>query len=153
MFIRSAACLFALMITATASLAQERQWTMDVTETDAFMVFGVPETDDVGVSFWCTLGTPKIKIFVPEGGSDLKPFQTIKFNFEVGGSNFRTDGKTASNEESGGVSVEGELQTNDPFFMALAKQDRFSITAGNHKATYPLDGAEVETFIGVCQAK
>jgi hypothetical protein len=81
MFIRSAACLFALMITATASLAQERQWTMDVTETDAFMVFGVPETDDVGVSFWCTLGTPKIKIFVPEGGSDLKPFQTIKFNF------------------------------------------------------------------------
>ena len=46
--------LATLVLGSAPSLAQERIWTLDQTDAEVYLVFGVPETDDVGVSFWCT---------------------------------------------------------------------------------------------------
>ena len=45
-----------LIAAATASTAaQERQWTLDASDEDAYLIFGVPESDDVGLSLWCPI--------------------------------------------------------------------------------------------------
>ena len=54
-----------LVLGSTLALAQERIWNLDQTDQEAYLVFGVPETDDVGVSFWCTLQSGIVKIYVP----------------------------------------------------------------------------------------
>jgi hypothetical protein len=46
-------------------LAQEREWNFNTGDEEAYLVFGVPESDDVGVSFWCTIGRGDIGIFLP----------------------------------------------------------------------------------------
>ena len=64
--------LAALMLGPTLAMAQERIWNLDQTDQEAYLVFGVPETDDVGVSFWCTLQSGIVKFYVPETDPDLE---------------------------------------------------------------------------------
>ena len=135
------------------ALAQERQWAFDMTDTDAYFVFGVPETDDVGVSFWCTFGTNKIKIFVPESGSDIKPNSFADFSVFVANRAFVVNAKTASSELSDKASMEGELAPSAALFDVLKVSDRFQIIAGNHTTTYPLDGDDIKNLVTVCSAK
>ena len=63
---------------ALPASAQEREWIFDTGDEDAYLVFGVPESDDAGVSFGCTLQSGEIRIFLPEAGDDLKPNATIR---------------------------------------------------------------------------
>ncbi len=138
---------------ATEAEAQERQWSFDMTDSEAYLVFGVPETDDVGISFWCTFGTAKIKIFVPEGGTDIKPNEVANFTMTVADKPYIVSAKSAVNELSVGVSLEGELETTAPLFTALKEANRLQVTAGNHTTTYPLDSAEFNNLITICSAK
>ncbi|MDO8353983.1 MAG: hypothetical protein Q7T14_11020, partial [Aestuariivirga sp.] len=48
------------------SLAQERVWTLDQTDAEVYLVFGVPETDEVGVSFWCTQQSGIVRLYFHE---------------------------------------------------------------------------------------
>ena len=57
--------LATLVLGSGLSLAQERIWTLDQTDAEVYLVFGVPETDDVGVSFWCTQQSGIVKIVFP----------------------------------------------------------------------------------------
>jgi hypothetical protein len=106
--------------------AQEREWLLDAAEEDAFLVFGVPETDDVGVSFWCKLASGKIKIFFPEGSPDLKPDTSADFVLTIGGTAKTLSGKTTANAATGATSIESEMPLDDPVIVALDKADRFT---------------------------
>lgn len=143
----------ALAALTTTAFAQERQWSFDTTDTEAYLVFGVPETDDVGISFWCTFGTEKIKIFVPEAGTDIKPDTTANFTIIIADKPFVVSGKAASSELSDRASLEGELANNDPLLAALKSADRMQVTAGNHTSTYPLDSNEISNLLTICSAK
>lgn len=33
--------------------AQEREWSLDASDQEAYLIFGVADSDDVGVSLWC----------------------------------------------------------------------------------------------------
>ena len=46
---------FVTLLVSTLALAQERQWSLDTVNNQVFLVFGVPESDDVGLSFWCDI--------------------------------------------------------------------------------------------------
>ena len=72
--------VLALAAFSSPVLAQEREWAFDTGEADAYLVFGVPETDDVGVSFWCTIGSGEIRVFFPEAGDSLSAGQAVKWN-------------------------------------------------------------------------
>ena len=74
----------AMALCSNAVLAQERQWALDTADNDAFLVFGVAESDDVGISFWCTIGSDKLKVFVPEGSADLAPNITAPLVLKIG---------------------------------------------------------------------
>ena len=149
----TAAIGFLLVISASAALAQEREWNFDTGEDDAYLVFGVPETDDVGVSFWCTVGSGEIRIFVPEAGEKLIAGAAIKVDIEVRGNRFSLDGTAALNEETKTASAEAHIDSASPLFPALIAADRFSLKIGKEESVFPLQGADFDSLLRVCSRK
>ncbi len=141
---------FCILDTSFAT-AQEREWTIDQTDSDAYLVFGVPQTDDIGVSFWCKLQSNIIRFYAPETDAKLKIGSRVPFTMEVPPKSFRFKGKTSRNEESGSISLEAEMKQTDPLFAALESADYFSVRIGKVKQTYPLQEANFPGFLSVCK--
>ena len=141
------------MISASVALAQEREWNFDTGEDDAYLVFGVPETDDVGVSFWCAVGSGEIRIFLPEADEKLGAGATVKVDIEVGGNRFSLDGTAAPNEESGTTSAEAHIESGSPLVPALIAADRFTVKIGKEESVFPLQGADFDSLLRVCSHK
>jgi hypothetical protein len=142
--------LATLVLGSVPSLAQERIWTLDQTDAEVYLVFGVPETDDVGVSFWCTQQSGIVKLYFPESDPKLKPAEEVNFKLEVSAKIFPLKGKTAFNEESTGTSLEAELKTTDPVFAALQTANRFAVKIGSSNHVFPVGEADFPTFLDVC---
>ena len=132
------------------SVAQERIWNLDQTDQEAYLVFGVPETDDVGVSFWCTLGSGVVKIYIPEGDPSLKPGVSVDIKLEIASKTYPLKGKTSVNEEAATISFETELKTTDPIFSALREANHFAVKVGASNHVFPLSEADVPGLIEVC---
>lgn len=139
-----------LICAAGSAWAQEREWLFDTGDEDAYLVFGVPETDDAGVSFGCTLQSGDIRLFVPEAGEELKPDQKITVTLVVGGETFPYDATTTPNEMSGATSAEAEIPAGDAIFAALRKADRFEVRAGTEDNIFPLEGADFDSLVRAC---
>ena len=142
--------LAALVLGSAPALAQERIWTLDQTDAEVYLVFGVPETDDVGVSCWCTQQSGIVKLYFPESDPTLKPGVEVNFKLEVAVKSYPLKGKTAFNEESAGTSLEAELKTTDMVFAALQTANRFAVKAGSTSHVFPLGEADFPTFLDVC---
>ena len=150
MLARPLIVLATFVLGPSLALAQERVWTLDQTDAEVYLVFGVPETDDVGVSFWCTLQSGIVRLYFPESDSMLKPAVEIFFKLEVAGKTYPLEGKTALNEESTGTSLEAELKTTDPMFASLQTANHFAVKAGSTSHVFPLGDADFSTFLDVC---
>jgi hypothetical protein len=137
-----------LFSAATSAVAQERQWLLDAADQDVFLVFGVPDSNDVGVSFWCRIGKPDITLFLPMPQNAKAPAPELLI--DIAGKTFKTTGMLP--EEENGKTVEAKLPEREAAMTALKDTDRFSITIENHKAVYPLAGADFEGFLKLCSA-
>lgn len=135
----------------TSAMAQERQWSLDVNSEDAYLVFGVPESDDVGVSFWCTLRTGKIKFLVSESDPSLKPGTTARFTITADKTVARLRGKVESNGDAATTSLEAEIPASHPLFAALQLADRFRVEVGATEDVYPLIDADVTGLLSLCR--
>jgi hypothetical protein len=142
---------FAVVMLSVPSFAQEREWQLDATDQDAFLVFGVPQSDDVGVSFWCKLGSKKLKVMAPVIKGRVKNNANIPVIVQVGGKDFALTGRTAIGAKGNEDSVEAETQTKGPLIEALQANDRFSVKVGGHQATYPLLDADLPALLKLCQ--
>ncbi len=147
---RLSTMLAILVLGSAPSSAQERIWTLDQTDAEVYLVFGVPETDDVGVSFWCTQQSGIVRVYIPESDPKLKPGVDLDFALEVAAKTYPLKGKTAFNEESAGTSLEAELKTTDPVFSALQAANRFAVKLGGSKHVFPLSEADFPAFLDVC---
>jgi hypothetical protein len=136
----------ALSLAAPAS-AQERQWVLDAAGEDVFLAFGVPNTDDVGISFWCKIGQKSIRLFTPINGSVRRP----KVTLSVGTTHFHL--KTKLNNNEGAKSIEALLQPQTTILEALENAQRFEVTLGKHKTTYPLADADFQGLVTSCAGK
>jgi hypothetical protein len=149
--------LFRLLIILTVfvlgtslGLAQERVWNLDHTDQEAYLVFGVPETDDVGISFWCTLQSGVVRLYVPETDPNLKLAASVDFDLEIAAKIYPLKGKTAVNEESAGTSLEAELKASDPLFSILQNANHFAIKVGASNHVFPLGEADISGFLEAC---
>jgi hypothetical protein len=140
-------------LAATAARAQEREWLLDAADEDAFLVFGVPETDDVGVSFWCKIGSGKVKLFFPEGSADLQADSTADFTVTVDSKPHMLKGTTTANAMTGATSIETELPLDAPLLREMEQADRFAAKIGSHDSTYPLVDAGLASLFNLCRAK
>ncbi len=140
--------LFAVLCQGAA--AQERLWSLDAGDEDAYLVFGVPETDDVGISFWCTMGTGEISIFLPEADPAMQPEKTVPFTISAAETVAQLEGKTTANEEAGTTSLEAKVSDSQPIFAALKEADRFKVKVGAGENVYPLTDADVAGLLKLC---
>jgi hypothetical protein len=139
-----------LMVVALPAAAQEREWIFDTADEDAYLVFGVPDSEDAGISFGCTLQSGEIRLFVPEAGDDLKPDQKIKVIIDAHGKDFTYDGLTSPNEMAATTSAEATIPASDPLFTDLRNTDRFTVKTGTEENTFPLEGSDFESLVRAC---
>jgi hypothetical protein len=140
-----------LALCQSEACAQERTWMLDAVSEDAFLVFGVPETDDVGLSFWCKLTSGKVKIYIPDNAASLKPDSTVDVKITLNDQVFPFEGNTSENETSGATAVEFEVATADPMFAQLKTADRMQAAVGGRITIYPLFDADVGGLLSLCQ--
>lgn len=145
-------CVLAAVLACAAipALAQEREWIFDTADDDAYLVFGVPESEDTGISFGCPLQSGEIRVFVPAAGDELKPDQKIKLTIAVGGKDFTYDAVTSTNEMSATTSAEAPIPASDALFAELRKADRFTVKTGAEENTFPLEGSDFESLVRAC---
>ena len=145
--------LLSLAFTAamfSVAAAQERQWSLDKGDDNAYLVFGVPDSDDVGFSMWCKVRSGEIEIFLPETDPALAPDQTISFKMAAGDATGEFKGKTSANEMSDTISLEAKLSDNDPIFAGLLEADRFRVKVGAEEIVIPLFDADIAGLLALC---
>ena len=142
--------LFALFSTAAVSIAQEREWTLNASEKEAFLVFGVPDTDDVGLSFWCEIGTNKLSIFVNNISGQLKQDQTATIAIEINNKKFSVKAKAAVEKLGSLKSLEGQIASTDPILKAAENGSTLKTSILGHTNTYPLIDADFTGLLRTC---
>ena len=148
--------LFLLSLSLTAcfaasAAAQERQWSLDASDQDAYLVFGVPESDDVGLSIWCAIQSGKVKIFVPEVSEKLKFRHTAHLRLTAGKISLWLNGTLTPSEMSGIPSIETELPVMSPLFPAMQEADRLKVKVAGEEQIYPLIDADITGLIKLCR--
>ena len=143
-------CTACLLLPPGLAVAQEREWFFDVGDTEAYLVFGVPETDDAGISFWCPLRSGEIRIFLPETPKHLAAGASSAVSIRSGGETFSYSAMVETNEEAGSTSAEARTDTADTLFSMLQQEDRFTLTVGGEATVIPLAGADVAALLRVC---
>lgn len=135
------------------ALAQEREWTLDASEQEAYLIFGVPDSDDVGVSLWCPVNKGVVNLFVPRPTPELAKIgrRSVPLTLRVGDETATFAGKIDLNRQSATSSVEVEVPANDPLFKAMEKADRLSVKVDTQEVVFPLYNADVGTLLELCR--
>ena len=134
--------------------AQERQWTLDASDEDAYLIFGVADSDDVGVSLWCPIRKGVVNIFVPETDAGVTPGQQVTMTLSVGVAGETADimARAEENLEAGNPSAEGQIEAGHPIFSAMIKADRFHVKVSGQDYVFPLFDADLEGLLSLCRA-
>ena len=140
-----------LLLPASGAAAQERVWSLDASGEDVYMIFGVPETDDVGISFWCPVQNGEINVFQPLPGQQLTDGEMLPMTLVAGDVKLALNGTVDANAESGSPSVEAKLAADAPFLKALAEADRFHLKVKDITNVYPMTDADVGQLLDLCR--
>jgi hypothetical protein len=138
------------VINLQPSLAQERQWRLDASDKDAFLVFGVPDTDDAGLSFWCKIGSGTVSIFAPFDRNLIKKDQTAPVELAIDEQKFAIKMKASLDVSSKTGSLQGPVSVDGTVMQAVANSNTFSFTAFGQRKNYPLADADVAGLLRVC---
>jgi hypothetical protein len=150
---RSLAALLALGLFSCEALAQEREWTLDASDQEAYLIFGVADSEDVGVSLWCPAKKGIVNLYVPRPTSELQKLSRHKMPMTVtAGSETATFGaKIEVNPGAPSSSVEVEMPVDSPLLKALQKADRFTVKIDAQQVVFPLYDADVSGLLDLCR--
>lgn len=140
----------ALALSFSGAIAQERQWSLVASDQEAYLVFGVPDTDDVGLSFWCKIGTGKISIFAPIDKSLVKRNKRTKVKLEIDDNVFPIKMKAEVIKTAKSASLEGPVSISGTVMAAASHGQDFAFTAYGHRSSYPLIDADVSGLLQTC---
>ncbi len=148
-FVATAALFFTLCVASYAQ-AQEREWSLGTTEKQAFLVFGVPDTDDVGFSFWCDVGKSKISAFLPDTVAKLRRGERLTMKIDVDGKGFALPARANIDDGTAKMNVETSFGLKDLLMARLREADDMAITVKNHVSSFPLADADFDGFVDAC---
>jgi hypothetical protein len=134
----------------TSARSQEREWSLDRTDQDAFLVFGTPNTDDVGVSFWCGLGSKRLRFYLPLRAKPDDSDHQSELQFMIESETFKAAGKITTDQASEISTLEADFKIDDSLVLKLQSAGYFAVTADGQKRTIPLDGADFSGLIRLC---
>ncbi len=145
--------LAAMIANFSPSFAQERQWSLNALGPEAFLVFGVADTDDVGLSFWCKIGSGKISIFERFDREVIQKDQIAKVKLKVDAEVFDIKMQASVSNDSKAGSLEGPVSVDGTVMKAVLHAQSFSLTAFGHTSSYPLVDAEVDGLLKTCSGE
>jgi hypothetical protein len=142
-----------LGLLAGAAYAQEREWSLDASDDEAYLIFGVPETDDVGLSLWCPIGKGLVNVYLPVTTSEIPRAndKSAPLTISAGDQTATFRGKADVNPEAAVSSVEAEIAVDHPVLKALLTADRFKVSSGAFEVIYPLYDADVAGLLDLCK--
>lgn len=140
-----------MLLLAGAAFAQERQWTLDASDQDAYLIFGVPDSDDLGISLWCPIRQGTVNIFLPMIGEKMEAGTEITIILKAGDETAEIRGKTDDNLDAGVSSAEGQIEADHPVFEAMTKTDRFQVSVAKEEIILPLMEADVAGLLELCR--
>jgi hypothetical protein len=136
---------FAWAILSSIAIAQEREWVLDAADEDVYLLFGVPNTADVGVSFWCKISTGSVSVFAPLPAAMITPKSVT---MTLGETAYELP--TTPSDEADPKTIEAKLVPQDKILEKLQSAESFTFTVGQHKAVYPLEGADFPALQKIC---
>ncbi len=139
-----------LAVMVSAATAQERQWTLDSTDNQVFLVFGVPETDDVGLSFWCEINKGTVSAYMPEPQVKLRDGERTRMTIVIDGKVTKLAGKAEKDAATGHFTVEAPFKLKDALMKRLHDGQSILVSVKGHATTYPLEDADFDGFVGAC---
>ncbi len=140
----------AMLFSVVPAHAQERQWSLDASGSEAFLAFGVPDTDDVGLSFWCKIGSGKVSIFERFDRAVIGKDQSIPVKLKIDNEEFVIKMQASVGNGSNSGSLEGPVSVNGTVMKAVSHASEFSITAFGRSMSYPLLDANVDGLLRTC---
>ncbi|HEY9219865.1 MAG TPA: hypothetical protein VIO94_17590 [Phenylobacterium sp.] len=151
--IKTAIAAAAVLSLAGAAQAQDEvsRWFGQVTKTDAFLTFGLPDSDEVELSLSCTRKTGQIRIFFPvetrladrlRGSTWLDKVGRpapwpVSVTVASGAQSTTVRGQADANEMSGGSSVTVELSERAPVLQEFAKTGALRLSAVGETVASP----------------
>ncbi|WP_421694702.1 hypothetical protein [Aestuariivirga sp.] len=147
--------LIALGLMAGKALAQEREWSLDASDEEAYLIFGVADTEDVGVSLWCPLKKGVVSLFVPQPTEDLQKLKrkTLPVTIKAGPETATFAGKVDINRDNAISSVEIQVPVSHPLLKAMQSSDRFDVKVDQADVVFPLYDADVAGLLDLCREK
>ena len=150
---RFLALVFALGLVTGEALAQEREWTLDASDQEAYLIFGVADSDDVGVSLWCPAKKGVVNLFVPRPTAELQKVSRrhVPLTLTVGNETATFAGKIELNNDAPTSSVEVEMPVDSPLLKAMQTADRFIVKVDSQEVVFPLYDADIAGLLDQCR--
>lgn len=124
---------------------------LDASDSDAYLIFGVPDSDDVGISFWCPVQQGEVNVFIPEASARLHPGADIAVTLKADAESATFTGKSEVNLEAALTSVEAKVPVNAQILAAMLKADRFRVIIDGNETIFPLIDADLESLLDLCR--
>jgi hypothetical protein len=135
--------------THQSAYGQEREWLLDAADQDVFLVFGVPATEDVGISFWCRIGTKQLSLFAPvPTGTSLSSIADTTV-LQIGTSTFVL--KPVINSDGAKPTLEAPLEPKVDVLNAFSTGETLKLSIAGHTSTFPLANANFDGLIRLCE--
>ena len=150
MLFRPILTLLAICLAAGACTAQEREWSLDASDLDAYLIFGVADSDDVGVSLWCPIRQGVVNIFLPDVGDNPANGSDMLMTLMAGDQAAGFMGKTEQNPEADASSLETQVPADHPILSAMRQADRFRVKVNGDERIFPLIEADIAGLLDLC---
>ena len=138
---------------SSPAFAQERQWNLESTDKQTFLVFGVPNSDDVGFSLWCEVGKSEMSAFMPERQVPLKVGEKVSMLISVDGKQQTLRGLVSKDAASGQLTVESKFGLKDILISRLQGAQSLSISVKGHTTTLPFGDADFAGLLSACKGE
>ncbi len=148
-----AAALILFLGFSTETFAQERQWSLDAADNQAFLTFGVPDTEDVGLSLWCEIGKNQMALFLPETKAVLRIGEIVPMVITVDGVQTQLRGLAAKDAATGKMSVEATFGLKDILISRLKDAQAISVRVKNHDNNFPFTDADFSGLLATCRGE
>ena len=133
--------------------AQERVWSFNAPDNEAFLIFGVPDTDDVGLSLWCVVGTGEMAMFLPEPRIALRAGEKVPMMVDVDGERHVLKGVASKDAASGLLTVEAKFHLSDKITAQLSSAQTLTVSVKGRNDTFPFSESTFPALISACKGE
>ena len=140
-----AAILIALMpaaiLPAAAQDDEKPRWFGSAYDDVATLVYGVPDSDYVILSFSCRRGASVVKLDLQDEQADAEEGDLVRASLATNGIHVEFSDKATMNQDSGGIELHADLPLDEALRRVLTSGDEVTVTVGGQTQRYAMEAA------------